>query len=167
MISDLSRALRAMLSQPGLPPDLAAAQIVFDRPSDSFSPTQASVDLFLYDIREARDFAAGSVPGGPPARSLACTYLVTAWPVGGPELALQEQQLLGDVLQVLSAQLTIPEQFLRGQLAGQSPPPQLLVLHPDASKSTAEFWSSLGSKLRPSLGVTVTIRLPAFAIGSA
>ena len=87
MISDLSLTLRALLTQPGLPAELAAAQIVFDRPSEQFTPTQTSVDLFLYDIREDRDFVAGSASGGGSVRPFACTYLVTAWPVGGPELA--------------------------------------------------------------------------------
>jgi hypothetical protein len=158
MISDLSLTLRALLTQSGLPPELAAAQIVFDRPSEQFTPTQTTVDLFLYDIREDRDFGAGVL-----VRPLACTYLITAWPVGGPEPALQEQQLLSDVLQMLAAHPTIPPRFLQGSLAGHDPPPQLLVMHPDALKNTAEFWTSLGSKLRPSLSVTATIRVPPLA----
>jgi hypothetical protein len=164
MISDLSQTLRAILTQPGLPRDLAAAQIVFDRPSETFAPTQATVDLFLYDIREDRDSGEGAGTRGSPAvRALACTYLVTAWPVGGPEVALQEHQLLSDVLRVLSAHPTIPREFLRGDLAGHDPLLQMLVMHPDTLRNTAEFWSALGSKLRPSLTVTVTIRLPAFS----
>lgn len=158
MISDLSLSLRALLSQSGVPPELAAAQIVFDRPTEQFTPTQTAVDLFLYDIREDRDFAAAGS-----GRPLACTYLITAWPVGGAEPALQEQQLLSDVLQVLAAHPTIPPQFLRGSLTGHDPPPQLLVMHPDAVKSTAEFWTALGSKLRPSLSVTATIRVSPLA----
>lgn len=167
MISDLSQTLRAILTQPGLPRDLAAAQIVFDRPSETFTPTQTTVDLFLYELREDRDSGDGPGIGGSAAvRPLACTYLVTAWPVGGPEVALQEHQLLSDVLRVLSAHPTIPKEFLQGGLAGQDPPPQMLVMHPDALKNAAEFWTALGSKLRPSLTVTVTIRVPAFAGGA-
>jgi hypothetical protein len=160
MISDLSLTLRAILTQSGLPPELAAAQIVFDRPSEQFAPTQTAVDLFLYDIREDRDSGVGMRSSGLSVRPLACTYLITAWPVGGPELALQEQQLLSDVLQVLAPHPTIPPQFLQGSLAGHDPPPQLLLMHPDALKNTAEFWTSLGSKLRPSLSVTATFRVP-------
>jgi len=37
-----------------------------------------------------------------------------------------------------------------------------VALHPDALKNLAEFWSSLGSKLRASLTVTVTISIPVF-----
>ncbi len=156
MIGDLSRSLRALLGQSGVPSALSGAQIVFDRPAEPFNPTQTTVDLFLYDLREDRDAGAPTLR----ERALACTYLVTAWPVGGPELAFQEQELLSEVLQVLSSSPTIPARFLQGALAGQAP--QVLVLHPDAVKNTAEFWTSLGNKLRASLSVTVTIRVPAF-----
>ena len=162
MINELSQTLRAILMQPGLPRELAAAQIVFDRPSETFNPTQTTLDLFLYDIRENRNFGDGGTAVAASVRALACTYLVTAWPVGGPELPLQEQLLLSEALQVLSAHPTIPTRFLQGGLAGHEPP-QMLVMHPDALKNTAEFWTSLGGRLRPSLSVTATIRLPPFA----
>lgn len=160
MIADLSQSLRALLSQPGLPPGLAAAAVVFDRPAEQFTPTQTTIDLFLYDIRENRDLASTAPGSGASRRALACTYLVTAWPVGGGELALQEQDLLGEVLQVLAGYATIPAACLRGALAGHTPAPQILLLHPDAVQSTAEFWTSLGNKLRPSLSLTVTLSLP-------
>jgi hypothetical protein len=156
MISDLSRTLRAVLTQPGLPAELARAQIVFDRPADSFNPSQTTVDVFLYELRENHDLN----PGSDAALALACTYLVTAWPVGGSELALQEQQLLSDVLEVLSRYPTIPASFLQGTLKGQNPAPQMLVLPPDTLKNSSEFWTSLGNKLRASLSVTVTIVIP-------
>ena len=99
MIQDLSQTLRAILTQPGLPTDLSAAQIVFDRPADTFNPSQTSVDLFLYDLRENLELRAndstlthanGQVTIVPPPLRLACTYLVTAWPVGAGESALRE-----------------------------------------------------------------------------
>jgi len=52
MIQDLSQTLRAILTQPGLPSELSAAHIVFDRPGDTFNPSQTVIDLFLYDLRE-------------------------------------------------------------------------------------------------------------------
>jgi Pvc16 N-terminal domain len=169
MISDLSETLRAILTQPGLPAALAAAQIAFDRPTEPFNPTQTTLDLFLYEIRENHELRADPrvpSPGGGSAEtapmSLACSYLVTAWPVGGPELALQEHNLLGETLQVLAGYPVIPAALLQGSLAAQRPLPQMLVLHPDAIKNTSEFWTALGSKLRPSLSVTVTIAVNPF-----
>ena len=93
MIQDLSQTLRAILTQPGLPSELSAAHIVFDRPGDTFNPSQTVIDLFLYDLREnlelrSNDSALTRVNGAvtitPPALRLACTYLVTAWPIGVP-----------------------------------------------------------------------------------
>jgi len=163
MINDLSESLRALLTQPGLPKELAAAHIVFDRPSDPFNPTQTTIDLFAYQLRENYDARRGLPGGGADQRTLriACSYLITAWPIGGSELALKEQQLLGEVLQVLAAYPVIPAAFLRGSLIGQNSP-QMVVLHPDALGNTSEFWTSLGNKLRPSLSVTATITVPAF-----
>src|SRR4029079_5596561 len=92
--------------------------------------------LFLFDSRgnlglrsneprlERRGFEA--VLRQPPRR-IDCSYLVTAWPVGGPELALQEHRLLSQVLQLLSRLPTIPASFLQGSLAGQAPPLPMIV----------------------------------------
>jgi Pvc16 N-terminal domain/Carboxypeptidase regulatory-like domain len=171
MIQDLSQTLRAILTQPSLPTDLSAAQIVFDRPADTFNPSQTSVDLFLYDLRENLELRAnestlahanGQVTIVPPPLRLACTYLVTAWPVGAGELALREHQLLGEVLQVLSQYPTIPASFLQGSLVGQDPPLPMIAMHPDALNNVAEFWTSMGSRLRASLSVTVTMSVPVF-----
>ncbi len=172
MIRDLSQTLRAILTQPGLPAELAAAQIVFDSPSELFHPNQTTVNLFLYDLRENVDLRSsepvvtrsnGQATTTPPPLRLSCTYLVTAWAVGGAETALQEHQLLSEVLQVLSRYATIPPSFQQGSLVGQTPPLPMVALHPDALKNIAEFWTSLGNKLRPSLSVTVTIALPVLA----
>ena len=81
----------------------------------------------------------------------------------GEELVLQEHELFSQVLQVLARYPTIPDQFLQGSLAEQEPPLPMVALHPDALKNLSEFWTSLGSKLRPSLTVTVTISIPVFA----
>jgi hypothetical protein len=172
VIRDLSLTLRAMLTQPGLPADLAAAQIAFDRPSETFNPGQATVDVFLYDIRENLDLRnpeptiervnGHAVRHSPPMR-VACTYLVTAWPVGGAELPLQEHRLLGQTLQVFARYPTIPVIFLQDSLKGQQPPLPLVTSRTDGLKEPAEFWSALGGRLRPSLSVTVTIGLEVFA----
>lgn len=175
MIRDLSETLRAILEDPGLAvnfPELAAAQISFERPTEQFNPGQKTVDLFLYDMRENLDLRNnepiieqhnGQATIRQPPLRVACSYLVTAWPVGGAELPLQEHRLLSQVLQVLSGYPKIPERFLRGSLVGQEPPLPMVALHPDALKNLSEFWTALGSKLRPSLTVTVTIGMPVFA----
>lgn len=171
MIQDLSQTLRSILTQPGLPAPLSTAQIVFDRPSDPFTPSQTTIDMFLYDMRENLELRSNelsiekigsrSVTHKAPLR-LACSYLVTAWPTGGVDPALQEQQLLSQVLQALAHYPTIPANFLQGAMVGQTPPLPMVALHPDALKNLSEFWTSLGNKLRPSLTMTVTISMPVF-----
>jgi hypothetical protein len=174
-IDDLSETLKAVLRDPTFTtmfPELAAADIVFDRPTTTFAPTKTTVDLFLYDLRENLDLRSNEVTTTrvgnqtithPAALRLACSYLATAWPVGGTDLPLQEQRLLTEVLVVLSHYPMIPANFLQGSLVGQDPPPPMVSLHPDALKNLAEFWSSLGSNLKASLTVTATISVPIFS----
>jgi len=175
MIRDLSLTLQAILEDPALQtsfPELAAAQIVFDRPVETFNPTQTSIDLFLYDIRENMELRSneltmrrlnGQVAIQRPPLRVACSYLITAWPVGGTDLALQEHRLLSQVLQVLSPYRKIPAQFLRGQLVGQEPPLPMLVAQTDGLREPAEFWTAIGNKLRASFTITVTIAMEVFA----
>jgi hypothetical protein len=174
-IDDLSETLKSVLQDPSFAtmfPELASADIIFDRPTDTLAPPKTTVDLFLYDLREDLDLrsnentitrAGSQTITHPPALRLACSYLATAWPVGGADLPLQEQRLLSEVLVVLSHYPEIPSSFLQGSLAGQEPPLPMVALHPDALKNLAEFWSSLGSKLKASLTVTVTISVPVFS----
>ncbi len=167
MIRDLSETLKALLGK-----DLVDADISFDRPSDPYQHDKTAVNLFLYDVRENVELRSNEVTverkegqailRRPPLR-VACTYLVTAWPTGGTELALQEHRLLSQVLQILSRYPTIPGSFLKGSLSGQEPPLPMITAQADGLKNPAEFWTALGNKLRPSLTVTVTISMEVFA----
>jgi len=170
MIQDLSQTLRALLDQPGLPEPLASAEIAFDRPVEQFNPQTTTIDLFLYDIRENLelrsnesdldiDFSSGMATLRRPALRVDCTYLITAWPVGGMEIALQEHQLLSQVLQLFARYPTIPEPFLQGGLRGQEPPLPLTISAADGLKNPAEFWTALSSPLRASIAIRVTLSL--------
>lgn len=174
MINDLSETLRAMFDDPKLAPafpELAAAQVVFDRPAEQFNPAQTTVDLFLYDVREDMELRSSepvverrngtAVIKRPPLR-VACSYLLTAWAVGGGELPLLEQKILSQALVVVSRNPTIPAPFLKGGLSGQEPPLPMVAARADGLKSPAEFWTAVGNKLRPSLTIVVTIGLDVF-----
>jgi Pvc16 N-terminal domain/Carboxypeptidase regulatory-like domain len=175
MIRDLSSTLQAILSDPSLAvpfPELSKAQIAFDRPDDSFKPTQTTIDLFLFDVRENMELRSNepkterlngqAVIHRAPMR-VACTYLATAWPIGGTDLVLQEQRLLAQVLQVFSTYPNIPASFLKGKLVGQEPPLPMMATHPEELKNPAEFWTAIGNKMRASVTVTVTISMEIFA----
>lgn len=171
MIRDLSETLRKILTQTGMPPELTAAQIVFDCPAETFTPQQTTVDLYLYDIRENVELRSneptterfnGQTRFHRPPLRVACSYIVTAWPEGREEPRLQEHRLLSQLLQVLSQYPTIPKNFLQGSLAGQEPPLPMMASQADGIKNPAEFWTALGNRLRPSLTVTVTIAMDVF-----
>jgi hypothetical protein len=165
VIRDLSETLGALLA-PAL-----AADISFERPTDLFQPAQTTVDVFLYDVREnvelrnnepiVRRVGTESRTLPPPVR-LDCAYLVTAWPVGGSDLALQEHRLLSLALQRLLRFPTIPPEFLRGSLVGQQPPLPTMTARPDGLANPADFWTALGSRLRAALTLRVTISVPVF-----
>lgn len=168
-----------MLDDPALAssyPELAAAQVLFDAPTEHFKPAQTTVDLYLYDVRENMELRSNepiierrngeAMIRRAPMR-VACSYLVTAWPVGGEELALQEHRLLSQVVQLLASHPTVPASYLRGTLAGQEPPLPLLTTHADGLKNPSEFWTALGNKLRPSLNLVATISMQPFVPAAA
>jgi hypothetical protein len=183
VIRDLSTTLEAILSTrhsagprwgPIFPlwdpifPELSQAKIAFDRPDESFKPAQTTVDLFLFDVRDNMELRSnepkivrrnGEAEIHQAPKRVACTYLVTAWPVGGTDLVLQEHRLLAQVLQVFSAFPQIPAFYLRGKLRGQEPPLPMMVTHPEELKNPAEFWTAIGNKMRASITVTVTISM--------
>ena len=174
MTNDLSLTLRAILDDPALAttfPELAAAQVVFDRPTEQFNPSQTTIDLFLYDVREDMELRNNepiverqngtAVIKRPPLR-VACSYLLTVWAVGGGELPLQEQKILSQALMVLSRYPTIPVAFLKGGLAGQEPPLPMMTSRSDGLKNPSEFWTAIGNKLRASITIVVTIGLEVF-----
>lgn len=175
VIRDLSSTLQAILSDQSLAvpfPELSKALIAFDRPDDSFKPTQTTIDLFLFDVRENMELRSNepkidrlngqAVIHQAPMR-VACTYLLTAWPMGGPDLVLQEQRLLSQGLQVFSSFPIVPPSYLKGKLVGQEPPLPMMATHPEELKNPAEFWTAIGNKMRASVTVTVTIGMEVFA----
>jgi Pvc16 N-terminal domain/Carboxypeptidase regulatory-like domain len=168
LIRDLTESLDAFLNQPGLPPELGGATIVFDRPSDPFAPTETTVDLFLFDIREnleLRNYEPVTRRVGnqtltqPPPLRVSCTYLVTAWPVEGLDAPKQEHRLLSQALRLFAATPTLPAAFLTGSLVGQEPPLPMLLAQPDGIRNPAEFWAALGGRMKASLLLTVVFSM--------
>ncbi|HKQ79330.1 MAG TPA: DUF4255 domain-containing protein [Blastocatellia bacterium] len=169
MIRDLSETLQAALDDEALKDrfkELFDAQVSFDRPDEGFHPAQTTVNLFLYDVREDMELRGNelvvtrqngqAVIQRPPLRAI-CSYLITAWPVGGADTTLQEHRLLSQTLQVFAAMPKIPEKYLQGELKGQQPPLPLVAARMDRAKEPYEFWTAIGSKVRPSITIAVTI----------
>lgn len=179
-------------SEPQVFPLLHGKAIEFARPDKEFKPNpQGSVCLFLYDIRENRELRTNeplrvvNKSGQPtiersPTR-VVCSYLVTAWPaekIGvdqkdklhiddetAVDLNLLEHLLLSEVLQVFSRYPIIPASSLQGKLADPPQPVPLPMITAQAEGLTniSEFWTAIGSNLRPSLNVKATISVQAAA----
>jgi Pvc16 N-terminal domain/Carboxypeptidase regulatory-like domain len=189
MIDDLSKTLKFILSseakkEPKVFPNLAAAEIEFARPLKDYKPKPPqTVCLFLYDIRENRELRSNEpsrvmrdgkpVIERPPLR-VDCSYLVTAWPaettIADPgkadqetagDLVLLEHLLLSEVLQVLARYPVIPSELLQGKLANpmQEIPPPMITARAEGLNNISEFWTAIGSNLRPSLSVKATISM--------
>lgn len=191
MIDDLSKTLKYILSSDDVKKEfsqLGLAEIEFARPMKDYKPKPPqTVCLFLYDIRENRELrnnepARVNRNGNPmierPPLRIDCSYLVTAWPaeaaIADPtknnvdqetagDGVLLEQLLLSQVLQVLARYPVIPSELLQGKLAKpeQEFPPPMITARADGLSNISEFWTAIGSNLRPSLNVRVTISMQA------
>lgn len=150
-------------------PLLRAADISFQAPDKYFSPTQNTVDLFLYEVRENRDLRDPTPilvkTGNTYTRQLApvrmdCSYILTAWSnqVGDAQVAA-EHQLLAEALQWLMGFPTIPDNFLQGSLVNSIYSPPMFIAQVDPNQHAGDFWYALGIPPRPAFYLTVTLAL--------
>ncbi|HUS12541.1 MAG TPA: Pvc16 family protein [Pyrinomonadaceae bacterium] len=172
--STLTRILDDTAMQTSIVPPLAElfnAQVSFITPDRTFPPTitQATIDLFLYDVKENRELRE-PVPivekvGNsfrrlmPPVR-VDCSYIVTAWSnAPGDNSVVEEHRLLAQALLWLTRFPTIPDRYLQGGLTNQPFPLATTVAQMDANKNAGEFWSALGIPPRSAFYLTVTIAM--------
>jgi hypothetical protein len=171
MFQDLDSALTNLLNDPLAPADVVDADVSFETPDKNFTPPAATINLFLYELKENRELRdpvpIRDIVGGvfvrrqPPLRT-DCTYLVTAWAnnLAGPARVAAEHSLLGQTLVWLNRFPHVPEAyFAGGGLADPPFPPPTLVAQPKADNNAGEFWSALGIPPRPAFQLTVTITL--------
>jgi hypothetical protein len=171
MFDDLDATLKALLDDPGAPPDVQAADVSFDTPGRGFQPGQPTLNLFLHDVtenRELRDEArvmtvspdGGTFTARMPSLRVDCSYLITAWSAkSGGQQAAEEHRLLGLTLRWLSRFPVIDPGFLRGVLAAPPQPFPLatMVAQTREGRSNAEFWTALGIAPRPAFTTVVTM----------
>ena len=137
-------------------PYCVAADISFDTPDKDFTPTQATLNLFLHEVAEnrgLRDEARVIERTGndlhqrlPPLR-LDCTYLITAWSVQAGGLKAQEEHhVLGLALICGERFPVIDDRFLQGALKTPAQPYPLAttVAQTREGQTMGQFWSALG-----------------------
>ncbi len=171
MFQDLDATLRNILRDPAAPAEVRAADVSFDTPDKDFTPTHATISLFLYEVGENRALRDDTplteringtyVSRRPPLR-VDCTYLVTTWSArtGGQKVE-EEHQLLGLALLWLSRFPEVETRFLHGSLVD---PPQLYPLPATVARTSegqgmGHFWSALGVAPRPAFSLAVTVGL--------
>ena len=168
MLADLDAALRRLLEGELADHGFDGVRVSFEAPTNQWAAglTAPTVDLFLYDLREAADVAAGGWSehrgNGParlerPALRLECSYAVTAW----TREAEDEHRLLSQTLAVLLAYTRLPDRVLGERLAevaaGQGPIMTRIGKPKDDHK--AEFWTAVGGRYRVSLDYVVTLAI--------
>jgi hypothetical protein len=172
MFQDLDSTLTAILNDPAMPAsliNLGNAAKSFVTPDRNFAPGQATVNLFLYEVKENRQLRDAEpiverigptfVQRPPPLR-VDCCYLVTTWSSQGGAVGVAEAHgLLAQALLWLSRFPTVPSTYLQASLANQLYPPPTLVAQMDGHKNLGEFWFALGIPPRPAFYLTVTIAM--------
>jgi hypothetical protein len=87
VFQDLDKTIETILNDDGAPAELKAAQVSFITPDKNFTLNGATVNLFLYEVKENRDLRdptpiiekinGGFVRKEQPLR-VDCSYIVTA-----------------------------------------------------------------------------------------
>jgi hypothetical protein len=161
-IAELDESLRTVLDRELGRHGFDGVDISFDAPSREWSGklTVPTVDLFLYDLREAGDRATSSPQpqrGGrapsmvaPPLR-LALTYAVTAW----TKAVEDEHRLLSQVLAILFSHKRLPEDVFDAGRAGTQAPVETAVARPREDKS--DFWNAIGGQYKVSIDYVVQL----------
>jgi uncharacterized protein DUF4255/carboxypeptidase family protein len=175
MFQDLDASLQALLRDRWIPngfAELGNADISFETPDRTYAPSQMTLNLFLYEVKENRELrenemrsrsdpASGFKLRRPPLR-LDCAYVATAWSTrnAGAKIA-EEHELLGQAMQWLSQFGAIPGPHLVGSLLdalNEDEIPTLLhVAQTDPNRDAGDFWMAMGIAPRAAFYVMATI----------
>jgi hypothetical protein len=164
-IADLDEALRLLLKNELAKHGFEGVEIAFDAPSKEWSGklTNPTVDLFLYDLREAGDRASltpseqrgnGHATVTPPPLRLELSYAVTAW----TKAVEDEHRLLSQVLAILFSHRRLPADVLDELRDGaRLREAETSVGRPREEK--ADFWTSVGGQYKASIDYVVHLAI--------
>jgi hypothetical protein len=164
-LADLDETLRTMLRRELERHGFDGVEIAFDAPSREWSGqlSAPTVNLFLYDLREATDSRQiewnhqrgnGQAHDVRPPMIMECSYAVTAW----TQAVEDEHRLLSQVLAVLFAFPVLPEDAMSDRLAGLADRHAVegRIAQPKAD-GKADFWNAVGGQYKASLDYVVTL----------
>ena len=152
----LEKLLRAELP---LPTDVG--DITFEAPTNNWSAklSRLTVNLFLYEVSRSAQPVRSQTRNGNgqnrvPLPMVQLSYLVSAW-AGSPR---DEHQLLGDVVNVLAGQTSLPPSYLSISLATTVD----LGFDDDKHNKPREIWGATGGQLKASFTLQATVAADAF-----
>ncbi len=165
-IADLDEALRVLLKRELAGHGFDGVEIAFESPSKEWSGklTSPTVDLFLYDLREATERSErtpreqrenGKPTLAAPPLQLELSYTVSAW----TKAVEDEHRLLSQVLAILYTYRHLPPDVLEGQANGAS---RLRVGDTSVGRpreEKADFWTSVGGEYKASIDYVVHITI--------
>ena len=165
MLADLDETLRSLLKRELERHGFDGVEIAFDAPAREWSGQLSSptVNLFLYDLREAQDSrpnewmsdaANGHAREVRPPMLMECSYAVTAW----TQAVEDEHRLLSQVLAVLFAFPALPADAMPARLQGLAErfPISGRIAQPKA-EGKADFWNAVGGQYKASLDYVTMI----------
>lgn len=162
-LADLDEVLRRLLKRELSRHGFEGVEIAFDAPSRDWSGklTGPTVNLFLYDVREAAEESSveplesrdngQAIRKQPPLR-LEVTYAITAW----TKAIEDEHRLLSQILAVLHTYADFPADVIEGR-AGLLGPVNATLGRPMEEK--ADFWTAVGGQYKPSVDYALTLSL--------
>jgi hypothetical protein len=166
VIADLDEALRRLLRRELERHGFDGVEVAFDAPSKEWSGklTVPTVDLFLYDLREATERAEvsptesrtnGRAIVSPPPLRLELTYATTAW----TKAVEDEHRLLSQVLAILYSYARLPaDVFARPPAEGSAlAEVETGVGRPREEK--ADFWTAVGGQYKVSIDLVAHVTI--------
>jgi hypothetical protein len=164
MLADLDESLRGLLKGELERHGFEGIEIAFDAPNREWSGqlSAPAVNLFLYDLRESEEHR----PSGwtkqrigdefveaPPPLVMEISYAITAW----AQAVEDEHRLLSQVLSLLYAYPTLPEEMLNTRLGNGSQPLTITAKVGQAKGDKADFWTAVGGQYKASLDYVVRL----------
>ena len=166
MFADLDESLRTLLKRELDRHGFDGIEIVFEAPDKEWAASLSTpaVNLFMYDIREAKDYrpiewGERTAPNGrtfdvrPPLR-IDASYAVTAW----TRAVEDEHRLLSQTMAVLYAYPTLPAEVLTAAISnGSQRFPLRTRTAQERHEDASDFWSAVGGQYKASFNYVVTL----------
>jgi hypothetical protein len=165
MLADLDETLRALLKRELATHGFDGVDIAFDAPDKEWSAqlSKPTVNLFLYDLREAQDYRPidwrqeqgnGVTQDVRPPLRVDASFAVTAW----TRTVEDEHRVLSQLLAIFYAYPILPDDVLTGTLAnGSQQFPLRTRVAQDRADDRSDFWTAVGGQYKASLDYVVSV----------